>query len=200
MKTEIEVKFLNVNFDELRERLKAAGAICEQPMRLMRRVIIETPEMEEIDAFIRVRDEGDKVTLTYKQFHDREAIAGVQELEVKVSDFDDMVEILRLSGLDHKSFQETRRETWRLGDVEIVLDEWPWLDPYIEIEGPSEKEVQRAADLLGFSWQHAVIGPTTAAYQAQYPEGDSRQLVNIPRVAFGEPIPDILSGRKGKRS
>jgi adenylate cyclase class 2 len=199
MKVETEVKFLDVNFDELRERLKVAGAVCEQPMRLMRRVIIEPPELAAKDAFVRIRDEGDKVTLTYKQFHDREAISGVEEVEVVVSDFDDTVEIFKQAGMVHKSFQETRRETWQLGDVEVVLDEWPWLDPYIEIEGPNEKEVQRAADLLGFSWQHAVIGPTTAAYQVQYPDGDSRQLINIPRIAFGEPIPDIISGRKKKK-
>ncbi len=199
MKTETEVKFLNVNFDELRERLKAAGAVLEQPMRLMRRVIIEPPELEERDAFVRVRDEGDKVTLTYKQFHDRDAISGVQELEVEVSDFDSMVEILRLAGLEHKSFQESRRETWQLGGVEVVLDEWPWLDPYIEIEGPSEKDVKRTADMLGFSWEHAVFGPTTAAYQRQYPDGEARQLVNIPRIVFGEPVPDIISGKKQKK-
>jgi adenylate cyclase class 2 len=196
MKTETEVKFLNVNFDELRERLKAAGALCEQPMRLMRRVVIEPPELAARDAFVRIRDEGDKVTLTYKQFHDYDTISGVEEVEVVVSDFDDTIEIFKQAGLAYKSFQETRRETWKLGDVEVVLDEWPWLDPYIEIEGPNEKEVRRTADLLGFSWQHAVIGATTAAYQVQYPDGDSRQLINIPRIAFGEPIPDIISGRK----
>lgn len=199
MKTETEVKFLNVNFDELRERLHAAGAILEQPMRLMRRVIIEPPELEKRDAFVRVRDEGDKITLTYKQFHDHDAISGVEELEVTVSDFDSMVEILHLAGLEHKSFQESRRETWRLGSVEVVLDEWPWLDPYIEIEGPNEKDVQRTADLLGFSWQNAVFGSTTAAYQRQYPDGESRQLVNIPRIMFGEPVPDIISGKKRKK-
>ncbi|HET6746648.1 MAG TPA: class IV adenylate cyclase [Candidatus Saccharimonadales bacterium] len=198
MKTETEVKFLNVNFDELRERLKAAGATLEQPMRLMRRVIIEPPELEAKDAFIRVRDEGDKVTLTYKQFHDHTAISGVEELEVTVSDFDGMVEILRLAGLTHKSFQESRRETWRLGDVEVVLDEWPWLDPYIEIEGPNEHEVKRIADLLGFEWEQAVFGSTTAAYQHQYPDGEARQLVNIPRIVFGEPVPDIISGKNKK--
>jgi adenylate cyclase class 2 len=198
MKTETEVKFLNVNFDELRERLKAAGATLEQPMRLMRRVIIEPPELEVKDAFVRVRDEGDKVTLTYKQFHDRTAISGVEELEVTVSDFDSMVEILRLAGLTHKSFQESRRETWQLSNVEVVLDEWPWLDPYIEIEGPSEHEVMRTADLLGFEWEQAVFGPTTTAYQHQYPDGEARQLVNIPRIVFGEPVPDIISGKNKK--
>ena len=69
MKTEIEVKFINVNHDDLRIKLRELGATCEHPMRDMRRAIFATPEMDEQrNAYIRVRDEGDKVTVTYKHF------------------------------------------------------------------------------------------------------------------------------------
>ena len=67
MQTEIEAKFPNVDFEKIRAQLKQLGASLEQPMRHMRRAIIETPSMRENNSFVRVRDEGDKVTLTYKQ-------------------------------------------------------------------------------------------------------------------------------------
>lgn len=35
MKTEIEVKFVDVDINDVRARLKKAGAVCEQPMRDM---------------------------------------------------------------------------------------------------------------------------------------------------------------------
>jgi len=196
MKTETEVKFLNVDFDALRQKLEEKGAICEQPMRLMRRVVIEPPMLAEKNAFVRVRDEGDKVTLTYKQFDDHDAFAGVQEHETTVGSFEAAVEILKLAGLEAKSYQESRRETWKLGDVEVVLDEWPWLSPYIEIEGEGEQDVRNAAAELGFEWESAVFGSVTAAYQVQYPEGDSRQLINTPHVSFDLPIPAIISGKE----
>lgn len=195
MKTEIEVKFLDVDFNLMREKLKQLGAVCEQPMRLMRRAIIETPELEAKDAFLRVRDEGDKVTLTYKQFHET-SLTGAKEIEVTVSNFEDTVALLDQAGLTHKSFQESKRETWRLGDVEVVLDEWPWLRPYIEVEGSSEEAVKEAAGQLGFDWADAVFGSATSAYQIQYPKGDASQLVNIPIVAFDQPIPVVMSGEK----
>lgn len=194
MKTEVEVKFLNVDFDPLRAKLREVGAALEQPMRLMRRVIIEPPHLAAQDAFIRVRDEGDKVTLTYKQFHDHEAFSGAKELETTVENFATVVEILTLGGLEPKSFQESRRETWKLGHVEVVLDEWPGLKPYIEIEGSSEDEVQNAAKLLGFDWKDAVFGSATVAYQAQYPNGDASKLATIPRIAFDEPLPSVITG------
>jgi adenylate cyclase class 2 len=195
VKTEIEVKFLDVDFDQLRLKLTDLGAICEQPMRLMRRAIIETEETAAVDGFVRIRDEGDKVTLTYKQFH-AASIDGAREIEVVVSSFEDTIAIFDKVGLKHKSFQESKRETWRLGDVEIVLDEWPWLKPYVEIEGFHEDHVRDVAAKLGFNWSDAVFGGATAAYQIQYPKGRSSQLINIPNVAFNTPVPKIISGQK----
>lgn len=195
MKTEIEAKFLDVDFNLMREKLSQLGGKCIQPMRLMRRTLIEPPELEARHAFIRVRDEGDKVTLAYKQF-DTISLIGAKEIEVTVSDFEDTIALLEQAGLTTKAFQETRRETWHLGDVEVVLDEWPWLKPYIEIEGPSEEAVKTTTAQLGFMWNDAVFGRVTSAYQLQYPAGDADKLNTIPVVAFDQLVPEIISGQK----
>jgi adenylate cyclase class 2 len=195
VKTEIEAKFLDVDFSLMREKLSQLDAVCVQSMRFMRRSIVETPALREKHGFVRVRDEGDKVTLTYKQV-DEDSLTGAKEIEVIVSDFDATIALLDQAGLVQKSFQESRRETWRLGTVEIVLDQWPWLKPYIEIEGTSEDEVKQVASKLGFDWANAVFGRVTSAYQIQYPEGDADKLVTIPIVAFDQPVPAIISGQK----
>lgn len=193
MKTEIEVKFCDIDIDATREILARAGAVCEQPLRLMRRVIIETEQLAERHAFVRVRDEGHRTTLTYKQF-DEASLTGAKEIEVTVSDFDATVALLEQVDLVHKSFQESRRETWKLGDVEVVIDEWPHLNAYIEIEGESETSVKKAAETLGFAWSDAIFGSVTEVYQHQYPDGQSRELVNMSRISFDEPLPAIING------
>lgn len=196
MKTEIEAKFLSVDFDELRQKLATLGAVCEHPMRLMRRVIIEPDFFR--NAFIRVRDEGDKVTLTYKEFLD-DSITGAREQEVIVSDFDDTVAILKAGGLDYRSYQESRRETWRLssdeGDVEIVLDEWPWLGEYIEIEGPSEKAIKTVAKQIGVSWTDAIFGSADVLYHMLFPQAKNRGVIDIKEVRFNLPMPKELGQR-----
>ena len=191
MKTEIEVKFLNVNFDDVRDKLTALGGVCEQPMRLMRRVIIDTPEMIQNgrDAFIRLRDEGDKVTLTFKEFKEQ-SLTGAEEHEVVVSDFDTTLAILREGGLTRRSFQESKRETWRLNDVEVVLDEWPWLNPYIEIEADTEAAVHETAKQLGYDWNDAVFGSADKAYRIQYPGIRGRGVIDVPEVRFGDQLPE----------
>lgn len=193
MKTEIEVKFLDADFSMLRQRLEELGATCEMPMRSMRRAIIETEALRAKNAFVRIRDEGNKVTLTYKQFNE-DSLTGTKEIETIVDDFDTTVLLLAAAGLIQKSFQESRRETWSYDGVEIVLDEWPWLKPYIEIEGETEEAVKKVAAQLGYDWSQAVFGKVTSAYQIQYPSGDADKLVTIPTVAFDMPVPEVISG------
>lgn len=192
MKTEFEAKFVQVDIDKIRDTLQSSGAVLEQPMRLMRRVVIETPELRKKDAFVRVRDEGHQTTLTYKQF-DSISIDGAKEFEVVVSDFWETVQLLEVAGLPYRSYQESKRETWRLGEGEVVLDVWPWLDPYVEIEGQDEMHVRSMSAQLGFDWKNAVFGGVMSAYCVQYPHLTADDTVaHLPKVAFDDPLPDLL--------
>lgn len=195
MKTETEVKFLDVDFDAVRNKLKSTGAVCEQPMRLMRRAIIDYPDtrlQRERDAYIRVRDEGIKITLTYKQFNSL-GVSGAQEIETTAGSFDDTIKIFEAIGMRVRSLQESKRETWRLEEIEIVLDEWPWLKPYIEIEGENEEAIKAVAIKLGFDWNDAVFGDVMAAYRAEYSNLSLKHSIGtLPYVGFNEPLPSML--------
>lgn len=193
MQVEIEVKFIDVDIDDVRSRLKKAGATLEQPMRDMRRQVFYLTDRTK-DAYVRVRDEGDKTTMTYKQF-DGHSLTGASEAEVVVSDFETARTILIESGLEPKSYQETRRETWRLNGVEIVIDEWPWIPAFIEIEGPSEESVKRVASELGFDWSNGVFGGATQAYRASFPDLPPDFIMDdVKRISFDEPLLDRLKG------
>lgn len=192
MKTEFEAKFANVDMSFIRKQLKKIGAKQTQKMRTMRRAIIDNSEMKQKNAFLRVRDEGNKITLTYKQFNDL-SVDGAKEYEIVVSDFQATIELLKSAGLPYRSFQESKRETWKLGDAEIVLDEWPWLNPYVEIEGNSEAHVREISEQLGFDWENALFGDVMAAYRVQYPHLTEKDTVgNILEVKFGDPLPELL--------
>lgn len=193
MKTEIEVKFLNADPDVLRTKLQSIGAIMEQPMRQMRRQVFYLVDRSK-DAYLRVRDEGDKVTMTYKQFDGNNGLHSAQEVEVAVSRFDDAITIVQEAGLEPKSYQETRRETWKIGTTEIVIDEWPWLKPFIEIEGDSEADVREVAAKLGYDWDaEAVFGPVTQAYRAAYDMPEGFIADKLPEIRFDAPLPSIFT-------
>lgn len=194
MQTEIEAKFLQVNPDDMRERLKNAGATLEQPMMLMRRVIFDNEAMQAKNGFVRVRDEGHRIAMTYKQY-DEMSLTGAKEIEFSVSNYDAAVAFVEAVGARPKSAQEARREIWKLDNVEVVIDEWPWIEPFVEIEGPSEEKVENVAEKLGFNWSDAAFGDIMTAYRAQYPKtGTTREdmVYNLPNVRFEDEAPAIL--------
>lgn len=200
MQQEIEAKFLNVDHDDMRARLQKAGAICTHPMRMMKRAVIDYKDlrMQAGNSWIRVRDEGDKVTLTYKTSVEH-SFGGATEIEVEVSDYQKTIDIFVATGLTVTTDQETKRETWTLGDAEIVLDEWPWLNPFIEIEAPSESSVKETAQILGYDWKDAVFGSVTTAYRMQYPSITKDEHISaIPKIAFDLPAPEWFGKASAK--
>src|SRR6185369_7337852 len=122
MKPEIEAKFLAVDHDALRAKLKQLGAECTHPLRLMKRKNYDYPDgrLNKIHGWVRLRDEAGKITLSYKQLNDR-TLQGTHEVLASVTSFEDTDAFLQAIGLESKSYQETRRESWRLDDVEIEL-------------------------------------------------------------------------------
>lgn len=195
MTPEIEVKFLQIDIEGMQQRLRDIGATCKQPMVLMKRIIMDFPDKRmqtQNSSFVRVRYEGNRTMLTYKRF-DSLQLGGAQEIETEVSDFEKTVAIFESIGLQALSVQESKRETWQLGDVEIVLDEWPWLEPYMELEGPNEQALREVAEKLVINWNEGVFGDVMVAYRAQYPMLKPTDTVaNLPQVRFGTPVPNFF--------
>lgn len=198
MHTEIEVKFVDVDIDDVRARLKKAGATLEHPMRDMRRALIEEEYHAADNMFIRIRDEGDKVTLCLKKKTkslEESTIDSTYEVETTVGDFEKTLEIFKIAGWHYMTYQESRRETWRLDNVEVVIDEWPWINPYIEIEGDSEDAVRQAANKLNFDWDTAMFGSVDVIYNRDYPEMSVRGVIDVKEVRFSNPVPKEFGNR-----
>lgn len=200
MKAEIEVRFLNVDYAELRRKLKAAGAHQEYPMRFMKRVIIDYPDqrMQKEQggwAFVRLRDEGDKILLTYKLFSEGKK-TGADEIELEVSSYDKTVEFFEAIGLKVISEQHTKRELWHVDGCSVSLDEWPWLPPMVEIEGPSEARLQQVAQKLGLNWADFIHGNSVVAYRKIYPGmGPNESVRDVAKLTFEE-MPQWLKDRQ----
>ena len=199
MKPEIEVKFLDVNHDDLRARLKQLDAVCIQPLQQMCRAVMDFPDKrlqnaENAWGWIRVRDEGSRVTVTYKQVA-KDASLTTNEIEYVASSYSQAVAAFEAVGLIVLSEQETKRETWTLDNCEVMLDEWPWIKPYIEVEGPDERSIQTLSERLGMRWASAVYGSSDAVYRASY-KGmkESESVGDISQLTFAE-MPEWLKER-----
>lgn len=180
MNNEIEAQFLDIDKNKIRRKLKSVNATLIKPEVLMKRVVFYTGE----HSFARVRDEGDKIVMTYKNVENDNSILGTKEVNVVVDNYDDAILFLRGCGLRVKARQETLRETRRIEDVEICIDTWPWIPTFIEIEGPSEDKVWNVAEMLGFDKNQAKFGSVDTTYQHYY--GIDTNVVNLhtPVITF----------------
>lgn len=196
MEKEIEAKFLDVDHDTMRKDLQSLSAVLVQDMTPMRRINMDFPDgsLRNKGGWLRIRDEGTKVMTAYKQ-KNSPGIHGVQEVQTGVDSFDAAVALMKALGLVETSYQETKREIWMLDDSEVVLDIWPWVKPYIEIEGPSEDHVKAVAGKLGFVWEEAVFGPVEPVYQAEY-DISVDEFHTLTHITFDGHIPAWLEERR----
>jgi len=197
MQTEIEAKWLNIDKEALRKTLSDIGAELVSHERLMLRRTYDFPDgkLESVKGWVRVRNEDDKITLSYKQLNDR-AVHGTKEVTVIVNDFDSTCSFLESIGLVQKSVQETKRESWRLGNAEIELDTWPWIPSFVEIEAASEAELITAAELLGLDYSKALHGSVETAYKAVY-DVTEEEVNKWEEIRFTD-VPLWLSSKKIK--
>jgi adenylate cyclase class 2 len=148
---EIEVKFLNVNVNEIETKLRNIGAKRVFD-RVYRRKVYDYPDLRlnAAHSWVRVRDEGDKVTFGFKQRTGAKSSdgttndTGMDEVEVEVSDFEKTALILEKIGLKRKFYEENRRIRWVKGEVEFDIDHWPLLEPFLEIEARSMEQIDGA--------------------------------------------------------
>lgn len=190
MQTEIEAKFTDIDLDDMRSRLKKVGATLVTPERLMRRKKFGPHGST---AYARVRDEGDKITMTYKVVEDW-TLHGTKEINLVVNDFDAACAFLEAIGMKQKAYIETRRENWSLNGCDIALDTWPWIPSFVEVEGPSEEAVRSTAALLGCDWGRALHGTVEPVYRQNYDVTDE-EIDHWETVTF-VPVPAWLEAKR----
>lgn len=145
MKTEYEIRVLEINKEEIIKKLEKLGAIKIGEFN-QKRYVYDLKPVEE-NKWIRLRTNGEKTTLTYKDIESN-TIDGTKEVEIRVDDFENTNEFLERIGFYNKGYQENHRIQYILQGVEIDIDSWPMIPTYLEIEGKSEEEVIQIKELL----------------------------------------------------
>lgn len=165
---EFEVKITGLDIIKTRRLLQERGAVLHRPAYLQKNIMFHLPRGREIPGgWLRVRDEGDKITMSLKII-DGGKITDQREFCFLADSIQEAARFLELMGAVEKARSEKRRESWMLGECEIVIDEWPFLEPFIEVEGPDEEAVMRTVELLGFQASDCRICAVDVFYREKY--------------------------------
>ena len=151
---EIEAKFYLLDREAFAARLAAAGAketaerIFEQNLRF------DNPagELSATFQILRLRRDT-RFRLTYKGPGELvDEVRRREEIEFEVSDFKAATALLERLGFLVVLVYEKYRTTYRLGELEIVIDETP-LGDFTEFEGPDGTAIREASQALGLDWE-----------------------------------------------
>lgn len=151
---EQEVKFYLARRADLEKRLLVAGAMLHQPRTFEVNLRFDTPtrDLARVGQVLRLRQD-ERVRLTYKSApQPGSEVSSRTEIEFEASSFENAQAFLEALGYEVSIAYEKFRTTYRLGDVEVTIDELPFGD-FAEIEGPDPLAIQAAAALAGLNWE-----------------------------------------------
>lgn len=190
MNIEYEAKFTKIDKARIRKQLKKIDAKLLRSEFFQKRVAFNLPKKSIKKGYLRVRDEGNKITMSLK-FVNGKKIEDQKEILLNVDNFESAVEFLNSIGCSQKAFQETKRELWSLNNVDITIDEWPFLEPFVEIEGKSEEAVKLVCKKLELDYKKAVFGAVDTLYNQKY--GTPKDIINnhTPEITFSSKNPFV---------
>ncbi len=174
---EIEARFLEIDMNDLRKKLKKIGAKKIHDMRLYRRQMFELCGTY-MKGYARVRDENGTITATVKTYPKGQKYANEYEVALREgTSFEESISFMESTGLKKIAYHETIREKWKTKDgVEVTFDIIPGLPAYTEIEAKGEKQMKEISEKLGFDMSKATYGAYGLLFEHYY--GFSEEVFN----------------------
>ena len=168
---EVEKKFrlTKRQRDAVLKRLPAVGAELESE-DFEENTLFRGQTLEIASCVLRLRRAGGKATLTYKKgLPGASSIKQRREEETTVADPEAMEAILIALGFTPALVYEKRRQTWRLGNTEVVIDVLPF-GLFMEIEGRVSdiKAAERKLALKGLRAEHSTYPQLAAKHGKAY--------------------------------
>ena len=135
-----EFRFIDIDAKKIMSKVKKFTLEKTQ-------VLLKWDSMACKNKFVRVRDEGDKISLTLKKdLNKKTPISKTKH----VDDYDTTVDILQELGVIRKYRVEKIREVWKLKDgCEINFDMFPGLPYYMEIKSNNKGKALSLIKTLG---------------------------------------------------
>ncbi len=161
MITELEIKMLDIDIENLRKKLESTGAFIIMNALLRSTIFYSVSNKDQ--EYIRVRDEDQKVTLTYKQIC--EGGLATIEHEVSVNSYEDAIAFLELIGLKKKRMDEKHRIRYKLDNAFIDIDTWPGIPTYVEIEANAEHDIHVVCGKLELDFERRFMGDTLDVFR-----------------------------------
>jgi predicted adenylyl cyclase CyaB len=172
---EVELRFVNIDADKIRTKLKKLGAKVYQPKYKMK-----IWNYKYKDYRVRIRDEGKNKTFTIKTNLKEKYPT---EYEIKIDNMDQAHKMILLMGCKEYYKYEKYREFWHMdGAKEIVIDELPGLESFVEVDCHDEANLFKICRQLGLDPENDYNNSDGQMYIDKY--GIKRGTIIMNNISF----------------
>ena len=188
MPLEIEAKLKVEDLAPVRSRLQNLGAKFVGDFREVN-AIFDTEDRALLaeDKGLRVRTARDlktdkeTCTITYKGPRKHSAMKSREETEMLVEGFEAATRLLQQLKFTQVLSFEKKRQTWELSGCKVELDQLPHLGDFVEIEGASERAIQKVQESLDLA-KHPIVKTAYVGLMMTYLQdrGESDRMVRFP--------------------
>lgn len=154
---EREIKFYVNDLTALAERLRICGADLARERTLERNYRLDTADnsLSQAGRLLRLRTD-DRTRVTFKSdAHFEDGVIARTEIEFTADDFAVTLKLFEALGYRVTVMYEKYRTVFRLGDVEVALDELPFGD-FVEIEAANNALIDGVAQMLGLNMSKGI--------------------------------------------
>jgi len=95
-----------------------------------------------------IEDGKDEYVITFKGARQQGQFKNREEIELEVCAFGDAITLIERLGFSRTLTFQKKRETWKLDNCSVELDELPRLGFFVEIEGPRDEIISRVRQTL----------------------------------------------------
>ena len=156
MNIEIERKFKINNYQEIKQKVFDIGAELKNKSS-NKDIYFKVPQEVENTKYLRIRIKNNETSGTLA-YHEVVSDLETKEWETNISDAGITSELIEKLGFEIDAIVDKARETFKMKNVEIVIDKVKNLGSFIEIEASNEKTLEEIRKKLNIPESDVVSG------------------------------------------
>lgn len=169
---EIEIKILGIDPQEISRKLIDLGAHKEFDGLIKTKYYDKDRTIRDRGDLLRVREfEGSHTEVTYKTNKRIENDFKIyDEFELASPEFEEACSFFESLGYSTSCYFEKRRTVFSLKQAEIVIDEYPQIPSFIEIEAEDPKTIEDLVTKLGLEEKEKSSHTINGLLKEKYPD------------------------------
>jgi adenylate cyclase, class 2 len=156
MKIEKEYKYLNIEKSILLTKIEKLESYRKI---FFKRAVFDVPGRS---GWMRLRSENAETKLAIKE---KRSDGFTFETEISVGSFEETITILNYLGYKPRAIQENIRHEAFIEGCQVCLDEWPLIQPYVEIEFEDIDKLGLVENRLGLSEENRSLKDVESMYK-----------------------------------